>query len=140
VVTCLCWIIPKHSSDDALIYGTSTGFVGIYRKDGRGDTLTFAEVSSKHLWANSLALMSPDGTKQETGEITAFAYDDGSRYLACATYTGQLHLLRIGPHMRFENVWSRLAQQFTPMGLSFQPSSTGAVAPELWIFGLGKVM
>jgi hypothetical protein len=143
-VSAILWITPKDTAADGLIYGTTTGFVGLLKKDGRGASLIFREGDCTHLWTNTLAKQALKGRSEvnpETGEVTWFAYDDGSRLLACSTFTGHLHVFKVKPGLTLDNVWSVFLQKFTPMCLAWQPASKPkAHGPQLWLFGLDKNM
>jgi hypothetical protein len=141
-VSAIRWLTPKDTAMDGLIYGTTTGFIGLWKQGGRGSSLHFGEGDCSHLWTNTIANQSQrshSDVDHETGEITWFAYDDTTCLLACSTFTGHLHVFKIKPGLKLDNAWSVFLPRFTPMCVCWLAASKPrAVGPELWVFGLDK--
>jgi hypothetical protein len=138
-VTKIKFIRPKDSADDGLVYGTTSGYIGIWRKEGRGATLAFVEVDTRHMWTNTLSLQAPLNTVvPDTGEVVDFDYNDSTSMLCCLTLTGHLHTFRVLKGLVLGNLWSQILSQYTPMVVAFQMPVRAA--SEIWVLGLGDNM
>jgi hypothetical protein len=138
-VTVLFWIQSKDSASNGLAFGTTAGYIGLWKQSGKGASLRFTEIDTRQLFGNSLAsLTDTEGTKYESHEVVSFSYNDNTRQLICLLFSGHLHTFNLALDLTLENKWSFMLTRYAPMAVTFEmPISPTS---EIWVLGTGDLM